>query len=244
MALYNFIHIYILIVCTNVVSFFTPKVSSGSDFSSLAVEISVKSTGFQFCHALVLLNGLIHHITLFFHLCLHLLTSWRTLVWKPLSGSSKGHGATGDPGVGCVLPHRLCPARSACSGARLQTPALRGDQPGPGSNPGLQSGAKGETGPLRGPEESPQETAEGRPGAGAGPSSSGPLPGSRAGPRGQAPLRPAGVPRDLTDAARSLPVESRAVLRKAKHSIACHVRRKPAFTFRWHTAHLIFGVGM
>lgn len=60
--------------------------------------------------------------------------------------------------VGCVLPHRLCPAGSARSGARLQTPALRGDQPGPGANPGLQSGAKGETGPLRGPEESTQET--------------------------------------------------------------------------------------
>lgn len=48
---------YIRIVCTNVLSFFNPTVSSGSDFPSLAVEISVKSTGLQFCHALVLLNG-------------------------------------------------------------------------------------------------------------------------------------------------------------------------------------------
>lgn len=146
--------------------------------------------------------------------------------------------------VGCVLPHRLCPAWSARSRACLQTPALWGDQPGPGANPGLQSGAKGETGPLRGPEESTQETEPRQAtGAGAGPSSSGPLPGSRAGPRGRGPAAACWCASGAT-AARSVPVKSRAVLRKAKHSHACHVRRKSAFTLRWHTAHLIFGVGM
>lgn len=121
MAMYDFIHIYTYIVRTNVISFFTPKVSSGSDFSSLAVEISVKSTGFQFCHALVLLNGLIHQITSFFHLCLHLLTSWPALVWKPLSGSSKGHGATGDPWVGGLCPPPQALSCVVCTQQGLST---------------------------------------------------------------------------------------------------------------------------
>lgn len=178
---------YILIVRTNALSFFNPTISSGSDFPSLAVEISVKSTGFQFCHAVVLLNGLIHQITLFFHLCLHSLTSWTTPVWKRLSGSGKRRGATGNPVAGRALTHGLCPMGSAHSGAHQQTPALRGDKPGPGSNPGLQSGAKGKTGPLLGPEESTQETGLKAGQEGAGPSSGGPLLGSGTGPWGRGP---------------------------------------------------------
>lgn len=145
----NYTAIYILIVCTNVLSFFSPRVSSGNDFPSRTVGRSVKSIGLQFCHALVLLNGLIQQIMLFFHLCLHSLTRWTPLVWKRLSGSSEGHGATGGPGAGPALTHGLC----------QQTPALRGDNPAPGSSPGLQWGGKGDTGPLWGSEESARERA-------------------------------------------------------------------------------------
>ena len=89
---------------------------------------------------------------------------------------------------------------SAHSGAHQHTPALRGDKPGPGSNPGLQSGAKGETGPLWASEESTQEVG---PKAGQewvqARAPVGPCRAPGQGCGGEAPLRPAGGLRDLSD---------------------------------------------